>query len=92
MCKFFSFIQDIDNKIYYFDSKLRKKLKDFSYNMDSHTSIATYFQLDEDSCNKFEVSPDFIIDQDNLKLPELITSAKKWYNKFLETDDYYDLC
>ena len=57
MCRFFSCISNGKGKLYYFDSKLRKELKNSDYDMDSHTSIADYFQLNEDKCNKYEYNP-----------------------------------
>ena len=72
MCKFFSLITEPEsNKIYFFDNEIRNKLKisnPKSYNFDSHTSIADYFGINEDICNKYEYDPfnkKFVIDQIN---------------------------
>jgi hypothetical protein len=66
MCKFFSLISDGTGKVYYFDAAVRKQiiagtLKDRSGNVydntDSHSSIASYYNLIDDHCNKWEYNP-----------------------------------
>ena len=66
MCKFFSLISDGTGKVYYFDAAVRKQiiagtLKDRSGNVyantDSHSSIAYYYNLIDDHCNKWEYNP-----------------------------------
>ena len=66
MCKFFSLISDGTGKVYYFDAAVRKQiiagtLKDRSGNVyeitDSHSSIAFYYKLIDDHCNKWEYNP-----------------------------------
>ena len=66
MCKFFSLISDGTGKVYYFDAAVRKQiiagtLKDRSGNVydntDSHSSIASYYKLIDDHCNKWEYNP-----------------------------------
>ena len=73
MCKLFSLVSDGNGKIMYFDWTLREKClkKEFSYEPDSHTSIADYFGYkgkDEDILNKYEYNPltkEFKVDQLN---------------------------
>ncbi len=66
MCKFFSLISDGTGKVYYFDAAVRKQiiagtLKDRRGNVyettDSHSSIASYYKLIDDHCNKWEYNP-----------------------------------
>ena len=66
MCNFFSLISDGTGKVYYFDAAVRKQiiagtLKDRSGNVyettDSHSSIASYYKLIDDHCNKWEYNP-----------------------------------
>ena len=68
MCNFFSLISDGNGTIYFFNSEQRKS-KDSDYeSYDSHTSIAHYFHLNEDKCNKYEFNPltkKFVVDQIN---------------------------
>ena len=71
MCKFFSFISDGKGNFYYFNAEQRKnflKNESNTFYPDSHSSIASFFNLDEDTCNKFEFQPltkVFEIDQIN---------------------------
>ena len=90
MCKFFSLITEPEsNKIYFFDNEIRNKLKisnPKSYNFDSHTSIADYFGINEDICNKYEYNPfnkKFVIDQINSGIDD---SNK--IEKFCQTIDF----
>jgi len=66
MCEFFSFVSDGKGELYYFDYPIRKKvlsgkLKDRNGNsiseIDSHSSITAYFNLDDDKVNKYEYNP-----------------------------------
>jgi len=60
MCKFISIITKGDKTPLYFDEKIRQELKENNpknYEWDSHTSIADYFKLNEDKCNKYEYCP-----------------------------------
>ena len=70
MCQFFSCISDGKGKMFYFDHKIRKKILSgkLDYELDSHSSIADYFKVDEDKHNKYEYNPltkRFRIDQIN---------------------------
>lgn len=60
MCNFFSLCSDGRGKIFYFNSKQRKRLTNSDYFMDSHTSIADYYGykgMKEDKFNKWEYNP-----------------------------------
>ncbi len=83
MCKFFSFISNGHGNILYFDAKLRKKIIGGykNYEADSHTSIASHFEVQEDKFNKYEFNPItkyFEIDQLNNK--DDSKQMKKWVN------------
>ena len=56
MCKFFSLVSNGAGKIYYFDWTVREQILKgkLDYEHDSHSSIADYFGLNEDKCNKWE--------------------------------------
>ena len=90
MCNFFSIISEpVNDKIYFFDNEIRNKLKidnPESYNFDSHTSIADYFGINEDICNKYEYDPfikKFIVDQINSKIND-----RNKIEKFCQTFDF----
>ena len=90
MCKFFSIITEPESdKIYFFDNEIRNKLKidnPESYKFDSHTSIADYFGINEDICNKYEYDPfnkKFVIDQINSKIND-----RNKIEKFCQTFDF----
>jgi hypothetical protein len=59
MCEFFSLISNGRGKIFYFDKDIRSKIKNgkLCYEYDSHSSIASYFKVDEDKFNKWEYNP-----------------------------------
>lgn len=59
MCDFFSCVSDGQGKVYYFGAEMRKRIVkgELDYDADSHTSIAYYYRLDEDLCNKYEYNP-----------------------------------
>ena len=84
MCKFFSFVT-VGSKKYYFNWQDRQKLLQSNpenYEPDSHSSIAKFFNIDEDKCNKFEFNPiikEFLVDQINIKDNQAL--AKKWVEK-----------
>ncbi len=70
MSQFFGCISDGRGTIFYFDHKIRKKILsgESNYEVDSHTSIASFFKKDEDKMNKYEYNPItkvFIVDQIN---------------------------
>jgi hypothetical protein len=72
MCQFFSCISNGQGKMFYFNAKIRNDIlfDELNYEIDSHTSIAHYFEKDEDKHNKYEFNPltkQFIIDQLNTK-------------------------
>lgn len=57
MCKFLSILTQGDGIPKYFTPEMRKKHINSDYCFDSHASIAEYFGLDEDKCNKYEYNP-----------------------------------
>src|SRR5208282_6410831 len=75
MCNFLSLVSTPETGgIYYFDLKTRKELNKSNpegYEFDSHSTIAKFFGLNEDNCNKFEYEPlseNFVVDQINNKI------------------------
>jgi hypothetical protein len=87
MCQFFSLVSNAKGNIYYFDAEVRKKIitRELNYQTDSHSSIADYYEINEDKFNKYEFNPltkKFTIDQLNTK----DDSAK--VNKFCEQLDF----
>ena len=87
MCKFFSLITTGDGEPKFFDENIRLELsinnpKDYKY--DSHSSIANFFGLNEDKCNKYEYNPItkiFTVDQINTK-PNDSENVREWCNSF----------
>ena len=82
MCEFFSCVTTGSSKLYYFDWPLRQKCLsgELDYSPDSHASIASYFKLDEDKCNKYEYNPMtklFEIDQLNARRDDSKSVEKK---------------
>ena len=61
MCNFLSLLSDGQGNIYYFDQAARRAKvtgkRGMQYCYDSHASIADYYGLDEDVCNKWEYNP-----------------------------------
>ena len=60
MCQFFSFLSNGHGSYKYFDWKVREKLmrdNPEGFEHDSHTSIASYYHLNEDRWNKYEYNP-----------------------------------
>ena len=83
MCKFFSFISNRGH-IHYFDNEIRQKIikGELNYELDSHSSIADYFGVNEDKFNKYEYSPltkEFTVDQINGK--DDSDYMRKWVEK-----------
>ena len=87
MCEFFSFITKGDSIPVFFDAKNRIALNESNpkgYSVDSHTSIASYFNMNEDRCNKYEYNPftkKLKIDQINNPNRDNVT-VKKWCVEF----------
>ena len=85
MCNFFSFVTDPVNhpaEYYYFDWEYRKDNLDDD-GVDSHSHICKMFNLNEDTCNKYEFNPltkKFLIDQINSERDDNV-AAKKWVNR-----------
>jgi len=91
MCQFFSFVTEPgtgnnSGKRFYFDWEYRKKdlgngrLTPDSYTHDSHSSICSYYYLNEDVCNKYEYNPltkFFEIDKINSDVDDRI-QAEDW--------------
>jgi hypothetical protein len=84
MCNFFSFITNPDEypgKRFYFDWEYRKNhLQNDGH--DSHSTIARYYKLNEDECNKYEFDPltkVFIVDQINNVNNDRV-QAEDWVN------------
>jgi hypothetical protein len=74
MCNFLSLVSTPQTGgIHYFNLKIRKELaiKNIeSDSFDSHTYICNYFNLNEDTTNKYEYNPftkEFVIDQQNAR-------------------------
>lgn len=81
MCLWFSCNSDGKGKIYYFNAEQRQQIREGKLfdgtkgnnkitNADSHSSISTYFGLNDDLVNKYEFRPldrKFIIDQRNVE-------------------------
>jgi hypothetical protein len=74
MCDFFSAISDGRGKVYYFSYEIRKQVLSGElrgkniHDTDSHSQIATYFNINVDECNKWEFNPltkRFKVDQIN---------------------------
>lgn len=86
MCQFFSFVTDGGTDRYYFNNEKRHELlksNPKNYGLDSHSSICKYFNLKEDSCNKYEYNPltqEFIVDQINNKKDDS-KLANQWVEK-----------
>lgn len=61
MCDFFSFLADEKHNFYHFSHAQRLSKDTFKNGKtplyDSHTSIAEYYGINEDSCNKYEYNP-----------------------------------
>ena len=87
MCKFFSLITTGDGKPKFFDENIRLELSINNpkyYDYDSHSSIADFFGLNEDKCNKYEYNPItkiFTVDQINTQ-PNDSEKVEKWCNSF----------
>lgn len=84
MCNFFSFITEPEHypgKKFCFDWEYRKEhLKD---ECDSHASLAEYFHLHEDKCNKYEYNPLtglFTIDQINSSTDDSL-QVEEWVKR-----------
>jgi hypothetical protein len=86
MCNFFSYEQDEVGNIYYYNLKMRKKIKE-GENPDSHAQIAKYFKLNEDKLNKFENSQ---IDQINNKAKP--QNGIKWFEEFKKGKEFREIC
>ena len=60
MCKFISLISNGDGTPVFFTEEIRSALlvsNPENYQMDSHTSIAAFFKLNDDKVNKYEYDP-----------------------------------
>ena len=85
MCQFFSFITEPEchgGKRFYFDWDNRQQFN-FDDRRDSHSSIATFYLLNEDKCNKYEYNPltgEFEVDQINSDVDDSI-QAEEWVRK-----------
>ena len=71
MCKFFSFLMDENEKMYYLNHEVRHDIMDKKLNLypDSHSSIAEYYKINEDKCNKYEFNPitgSLVLDKKNI--------------------------
>lgn len=86
MCKFFSFVTDGKNNPFFFNDEKRSELiksNPENYVFDSHSSICKFFNLKEDSSNKYEYNPltgEFTVDQVNNKSDDRIR-VEKWVRK-----------
>ena len=96
MCNFFSFISDGKGNVKYFNLEQREqfyKNNPEQYEMDSHSSIASFYYGESDSddrVNKYEYNKNgFIIDQINVE--DDSEQVKKWLNEFIKTKEYKKL-
>ena len=100
MCQFFSIITTGNGIPKYFDVKQRKEIHETpncKWQWDSHASLADYYKLNEDKCNKYEYNifaKKFVIDQLNNKSDDS-DQIKKWCDSFDFTEiimsGYYHL-
>jgi hypothetical protein len=85
MCQFFSFITEPEchgGQRFYFDWDNRQQFN-FDERQDSHSSIAKFYRLNEDKCNKYEYNPltgVFKVDQINREVDDSI-QAEEWVRK-----------
>jgi hypothetical protein len=85
MCQFFSFITEPEchgGQRFYFDWDNRQQFN-FDDRQDSHLSIAKFYLLNEDKCNKYEYNPltgAFKVDQINSEVDDSI-QAEEWVRK-----------
>ena len=85
MCQFFSFITEPEchgGQRFYFDWDNRQQFN-FDERQDSHSSIAKFYRLNEDKCNKYEYNPltgAFKVDQINSEVDDSI-QAEEWVRK-----------
>ena len=89
MCDFFSFNSDGKSNFYYFTPKLIKQIEQEGnprkLNFNSHASIAEYFKLKEDNCNKYEYNPFTREFKDQTSaLNNDSTQAKKWVRAYFD--------
>ena len=90
MCRFFSVVTKGDGRLLYFSAEQRKELTGSDYNMDSHTSIASYHKVSDDKVNKYEyIEGKFIVDQINIKDDRGL--AKKNILKLAESKEFKDI-
>jgi hypothetical protein len=90
MCQFFSFIFDENGKMHYFNAKQRLELlKDNpkQLHLDSHASIAAFFKLDEDKCNKYEYLNGELI-EDNI-VHDLKPNN---FDEFANSKEFQEIC
>ena len=95
MCKFLSLISDGQGKVYLITAKQRLELaldNPNRYKADSHTSIASYYNLNDDKCNKYECDlfPKLIVNIDTISVDNDYELVKKYAEKHL-LNDFGDL-
>ena len=90
MCNWFSCISDGKGNMFYFNAKQRKAIKENKLfdgtqgnnivkQPDSHSSLSTFYKLDDDKCNKYEFRPldrFFIVDQIDINDDQKIIKKK----------------
>jgi hypothetical protein len=90
MCYFFSFITEPENnggKRFYFNKEQRETFDFLKINnigsFDSHSSIAKFYGLNEDKCNKYEFDPDknkFTVDRIGTSVDDSL-QVEEWVRK-----------
>jgi hypothetical protein len=100
MCEFFSFVTNGKGKIFYFKEEdiinIEKEGNKDNLEYNSHASICTYYNINEDKMNKYEFNPDtnkFKVDQINAKNDDS-NESEKWVKSFWKDSKlfYIKLC
>ena len=91
MCNFLSVVSDIYNKVYFFNAQQREELNNNNpknYKPDSHTSIASFYGLNDDKVNKFEVDifPELKVNVDTISIKDNFVEVEKYCKKHLIND------
>ena len=91
MCKFLSIISDGQGKVYFLNAEQRLELNlnnPNRYKADSHTSIASYYNLNDDRINKYECDlyPKITVNIDIISVNNDYDLVKKYAKKHLLSD------
>jgi len=95
MCKFLSLISDGTGKVYFLNSEQRKELmlnNPNKYKFDSHTSIASFYGLNDDRVNKYEVDvyPVLNLNVDTISVKDDFRQVEQYVDTHL-LDDFGDM-